>query len=103
MKLNGEATNVSRSKSNLHNMGWVDPIGKLLALKTAVRILMDCKENYRVRMDRATFPLAGHRAEEFPERIRKTAERVLGVRSAVRKAPQNYGPLPKAQRRPSGV
>ena len=25
------------------------------------------KENYRVRMARATFPLAGYRAEEFPE------------------------------------
>jgi len=45
---------------------------------------MDGKDNYRVRMDKATFALAGNRATEFPERIRETAERVLSVRSAVR-------------------
>src|SRR5438874_739618 len=49
---------------------------------------MDGKNNYRVRMDKATFPFAGYRAEEFPERIRETAERVFCVRAAVRK---DYG------------
>src|SRR5713226_2260445 len=61
----------------LHNLGWIDPVGKLQGLKTAVRIIMDGKDNYRVRMDKATFALAGYRATEFPERV-------LGVRSAVR-------------------
>jgi hypothetical protein len=75
---------VSRSKNTLHNLGWIDPVGKLQGLKTAVRIIMDGKDNYRVRMDKATFAFAGYRATEFPEKIRETAERVLGVRSAVR-------------------
>jgi hypothetical protein len=83
--MNGEATNLGRlNEKSSHNLGWVDPIGKLQGLKTAVRILMDGKDNYRVRMDKATFALAGYRPEQFPEGIRETAERVLGVRSAVR-------------------
>jgi hypothetical protein len=71
-------------KTPLPNDGWVDPVGKLQGLKAAVRIIMDGKDNYRVRMDKATFALTGYRAEDFPERIRETAKQVLGARLAVR-------------------
>jgi hypothetical protein len=63
--------------------GWSDPVTQLLGLQDAVRIIMEGQGNFRTRMDLATFALVFFRPEDFPERIRGRASKVLAVRRAV--------------------
>lgn len=63
---------------------WCDPVGTLIRLCTAVRVIARGQDNYRTRMDNATYALADLRPEDFPSRIRGRASRVLEVRRAVR-------------------
>ena len=66
-------------------LGWTEPVSQLESLRTAVRLLAERHgTNFRIRMDKATFALTRWRADDFPERIRERARKVLGVRSAVR-------------------
>ena len=72
------------------------PIETRLALQAAVKALLGrenrrsratdptagLRKNRRVRMTRATDPLVGLRPEDFPERIRGRATRVLAARGA---------------------
>jgi hypothetical protein len=57
------------------------PIQTRLALQAAVKALLK-RDNPRLRMTRATDPLVGLRLEDFPERIRGRATRVLAARGA---------------------
>jgi hypothetical protein len=66
-------------------LGWVDPVSQYESLATAVRTLAEGRLKFRTRMDDATFALTRWQAEDFPERIRERARKVLSVRSAVRK------------------
>jgi hypothetical protein len=50
--------------------------------------MISARDNYRQRMDRATFCLAALLPRDFPERLRNRATAVLGVRRAVR---EDYG------------
>ena len=61
-----------------------EPVGVLDRLQTCVRILIDSQGNFRTRMDRATFALATLRPEDFSEKLRGRATKVLAVRGAVR-------------------
>ncbi len=70
------------------NLGWRDPVGIFVRLQTAVKTVAQGKNNFRVRMDRATSALVGLRPEDFPERIRGRATNVLKVRARVRR---DYG------------
>jgi hypothetical protein len=63
--------------------GWASPLYVLRRLQTAVRIIMEGRWNFRVRMDKATYALVGLRSKDFPNRLRGRATKVLGVRSAV--------------------
>jgi hypothetical protein len=63
--------------------GWVDPVDKLLSFRTAISHLVSQKDNFRVRMEKVTYPFVRMRPEEFPERIRRVAQSVLAVRGAV--------------------
>lgn len=44
---------------------------------------MNCQGNFRVRMEKATDPLVTLRPEDFPERLRGRATKVLDARGAV--------------------
>jgi hypothetical protein len=70
------------------HLGWKDPVDQFLALQTAIRILAEGKSNFRIRMEKATFPLTKYLPQDFPERIRNRALEVLGTRRKVRK---DYG------------
>lgn len=65
------------------NSGWSDPVKMLLSLRDVIRTIAEGKDNYRVRMDKATYPLIFWKPEDFPERIRNRARMVLGVRDKV--------------------
>jgi len=67
-------------------LGWRDPIGKLVRFRTAIKYLVNQTDKFRVRMDKATYPLADMQLDEFPEHIRKIAKKVLAVRGAVAKS-----------------
>jgi hypothetical protein len=70
----------------LDTLGWAEPVSQYLSLKTAVEILAEGRgSKFSERMDQATFALTRWQAEDFPERIRERARKVLTVRSAVRK------------------
>jgi hypothetical protein len=45
----------SEPRKSEHHLGWIDPVGQLLALRTAVKILAEGKGNFRIRMEKATF------------------------------------------------
>jgi hypothetical protein len=68
--------------------GWRDPIGIFLRLQTAAKIIAEGKNNFRERTDNATRTLVGLLPDDFPERIRRRAEKVLNVRLDVA---QKYG------------
>ena len=54
------------------------------SLATAIRILAEGRSTFSQRMDEATFALTRWQVEDFPQRIRERARKVLSVRSAVR-------------------
>ena len=66
------------------SLGWTDPVSQYESLAAAVRILAEGRSKFPQRMDDATFALARWQAEDFPERIRERARKVLSVRSKVR-------------------
>jgi hypothetical protein len=63
---------------------WTDPVSQYESLATAVRILAEGRSTFSQRMDEATFALTRWQVEDFPQRIRERARKVLSVRSAVR-------------------
>jgi len=67
------------------HFGWSDPIGKLVAFRIVIKHLLSRTDNFRVRMTKATYPLVGMQPDEFPERLRRIATRVLAVRGDVAK------------------
>lgn len=76
---------VTVEKAKDPKLGWTEPVSQYLSLATAVRILAEKRgDNFRIRMDKATYALTRWRAEDFPERIRERARKVTTVRSAVR-------------------
>lgn len=68
-----------------YKRGWYDPVKMRIALYDAIKILATAKstENYRVRMDRATYCLATFQPNDFPQRIRNRARMVLSARRRV--------------------
>ena len=86
------------------NLGWAEPVSQHLSLATAVKVLAEGRLTFRERMDEATFALTRWQAEDFPERIRERARKVLSVRSTVRKYYGNdycvqFGSLKPKERR----
>jgi hypothetical protein len=67
-------------------LGWIDPVGKLVAFRVVIKHLVRRTDNFRVQMDKATYPLVVMQPDEFPERIRNISRKVLAVRSAVAKS-----------------
>jgi hypothetical protein len=61
-----------------------NPVGVLDRLQTCVRILMEAQGKFRTRMDRATFALVTLRPDDFSEKLRGRATKVLSARNAVR-------------------
>jgi hypothetical protein len=57
--------------------GWSDPVGKLVSFRVAIKHLVSRTDNFRVRLEKATYPLVTMRPEDFPERIRGKAKKVL--------------------------
>src|SRR5437879_1741026 len=78
-------TKLPNSPAKDYKRGWYDPVKMRIALHDAIKILATAKstENYRVRMDRATYCLATFQPKDFPERIRNRARMVLSVRGRV--------------------
>ena len=67
----------------MRDNGWGgDHVGKLLKLQTAVRILAEGRGKTADRIERATGALIGLLPQDFPERIRKRATKVLGLRGS---------------------
>jgi hypothetical protein len=66
------------------NYGWSDPIGAFESLQTAVRRIARGKDNYRVRMDEATYALVFLRPSDVPLPLRERVERIMSVRREVR-------------------
>jgi hypothetical protein len=65
------------------NSGWSDPIGAFERLQTAVRRIARGKDNYRVRMDEATYALIFLRPGDVPMALRERVERILNIRREV--------------------
>jgi hypothetical protein len=66
-----------------HDLGWRDPVKVLLALQVTVQTICMGKDNFRTRMQKATFALVDLTPEYFPTRIHNTARLVLSLRGRV--------------------
>jgi hypothetical protein len=69
--------------SNHPDLDWRDHITQLDRLQRAVRVLAEGSGTLRERMDKATSALATMWPEDFPERLRNRAAKVLSIREKV--------------------
>jgi hypothetical protein len=75
----------------MHERGWSDPAKAMMCLGSAVRTLSLGKGKFSDRMAAATYPLV--RPEDFPERIRGRATKVLSARGRVAQRRIDDNPL----------
>ena len=62
------------------DLGWTDPVGRLVKLQTAVRILAEGRGKTANRLEKATDALMLMQPEDFPAHIRNRASKVLSLR-----------------------
>jgi hypothetical protein len=67
----------------MDKLGWSEPVSTMMRLQTALRILSHGKGKFGDRMADATGALVGLTPEDFPERLRGRATKVLRARSEV--------------------
>jgi hypothetical protein len=66
-------------------MGWMEPVGMLYALRSAVRALATGGGKFQQRMEKATYALHNHQPGHFPPRLRNRATNVLSTPAIVRR------------------
>jgi hypothetical protein len=66
-------------------MGWMEPVGMLYALRSAVRALATGSGKFQQRMEKVTYALYNHQPEHFPPRLRNRATNVLSTPGIARR------------------